>query len=231
MYRLHYAPDNASLIVRLALDEMDLRFETVLVDRRIEAQKSAAYRRLNPRGLIPVLETPGGAMFETAAILIWLTEQTGQLAPGPGDPGRAVFLSWLVALSNGVQTDLSHLTHPDRYVGDAPEAQAVLGAQAHRRIREMLGFLDARADSGAPWFAAEAPTVLDLYVAVILRWLALYPQGATDWFRLADWPRLAALARRIEARPSVQRAIEAEGLGATPFSAPLYPDPRAGSAT
>ena len=57
-YRLHYAPDNASLIIRLALEEIGVPYETVLVDRRSRAQDTTAYRALNPAGLIPVLETP-----------------------------------------------------------------------------------------------------------------------------------------------------------------------------
>ncbi|MCB2144531.1 MAG: glutathione S-transferase N-terminal domain-containing protein, partial [Rhodobacteraceae bacterium] len=67
MYVLHYAPDNASLIVRLVLTELNQPFETALVDRRVRAQDGAAYRALNPNGLIPALETPGGAIFETGA--------------------------------------------------------------------------------------------------------------------------------------------------------------------
>ena len=85
-YRLHYAPDNASLVIRLALEDMGLPYETVLVDRTTREQDSAAYRALNPAGLIPVLETPQGPVFETAAILLWLADTHGQLAPAPADP-------------------------------------------------------------------------------------------------------------------------------------------------
>jgi len=42
VYRLHYAPDNASLITRLALDEMGQPYETVRVDRRKSEQKTPA---------------------------------------------------------------------------------------------------------------------------------------------------------------------------------------------
>ena len=42
MYVLHYAPDNASLIVRLALEEMGLPYRTVLVDRARREQDGAA---------------------------------------------------------------------------------------------------------------------------------------------------------------------------------------------
>ena len=50
---LHYAPDNASLIVRLALEEAGLPYRTVLVDRAANAQRSPAYMALNPAGRIP----------------------------------------------------------------------------------------------------------------------------------------------------------------------------------
>ncbi|MGA0924606.1 MAG: glutathione S-transferase, partial [Lutimaribacter sp.] len=38
--RLHYAPDNASLIIRLALEELRLPYTTCLVDRARTAQKA-----------------------------------------------------------------------------------------------------------------------------------------------------------------------------------------------
>jgi len=53
MYELCYAPDNASLIVRLTLEEMGAPYRTRLIDRSKQEQRSAAYRDLNPRGLIP----------------------------------------------------------------------------------------------------------------------------------------------------------------------------------
>ena len=59
-YLLHFAPDNASLCIRLALEELRLPYQTALVDRDINAQRSPAYLALNPNGLIPVLETPHG---------------------------------------------------------------------------------------------------------------------------------------------------------------------------
>jgi len=56
--RLHYAPDNASLIVRLVLEDLGVPYETVLVNRAAGGQREAPYLALNPNGLIPVLETP-----------------------------------------------------------------------------------------------------------------------------------------------------------------------------
>ena len=71
-YVIHYAPDNAVLIIRLALEQRGLPYHAQLVDRAAQAQRAPAYLALNPNGLIPVLETPQGPLFETAAILLWL---------------------------------------------------------------------------------------------------------------------------------------------------------------
>ncbi len=67
-YALHYAPDNASLVIRLALEGMGLPYRKELVDRAHNAQDSAACRALNPNGLIRVLGTPQCPIFGTAAI-------------------------------------------------------------------------------------------------------------------------------------------------------------------
>ena len=64
-YRLHYAPDNASMIVRLVLEALRQRYEVILVDRAMRGQNEPAYLALNPNGLIPTLETPDGSIFET----------------------------------------------------------------------------------------------------------------------------------------------------------------------
>jgi glutathione S-transferase len=228
MYRLHYAPDNASLIVRLALEELGVTYETVLVDRARQEQKSAGFRALNPMGLIPALETPHGPLFETGAILLWLADQHGTLAPAPDSPARGAFLSWLFAVSNGFHADLRQLFYPALY---ADTDEAAHRAKTRLRLTAHLERFDRLAADGPGWFAGNAPTVLDLYCGALLRWLALYPKGDTDWFALADWPALAALARSLESRPSMQAAQAAEGLGPAPISAPRYATPPEGRAT
>lgn len=76
-----------------------------------------------------------------------------------------------------------------------------------------------------------ALTIRELYLAVLLRWPALYPVDVDrSWFDLARWPNLHSLAERIEMRDSVQAAACAEGLGSKPFSNPQPASPPEGSA-
>lgn len=230
-YRLHYAPDNASLIVRLALEELGQPYATVLVNRATREQDSAAYRALNPAGLIPVLETPDGAVFETGAILLWLADRHGALAPAPGDPARGDMLKWLFFVSNTLHPALRISFYPDRYIGSDAAAQARLRAHMQGEIARHLDTLESAADDLPALFDGAAPTVIGLYLGPVLRWLALYPEAETGWFDLNRWPRLHALAAALETRASTAAAIAAEGLGPVPFTAPQPPDPPEGSAT
>ncbi len=230
-YRLHYAPDNASLIVRLSLDELGAPYESTLVDRTAQGQRARAYLALNPHGLIPTLETPQGPIFETAAILLWLADSHGALAPAPAAPERGDFLKWLFFTSNTLHAGLRMLFYPEKYTGPDPVAQAALRSAMQGAIKTHLKTLETLAATQPPYFNAIPISALDLYIPVLLRWMALYPRGGTDWFDLASTPHLAAHAARIEQRDSVKAAILAEGLGETPFSNPSPPIPPEGSAT
>ncbi len=229
-YRLHYAPDNASLCVRLALLRAGAPFETVLVDRRVRAQDAPAYRAINPHGLIPAIETPDGPLFETGAILLWIADRHGAgLAPAPGDRDRGRVLSWLFWLSNSLHPALRLLFYPDRHVAGDP---GPLVARTRERVAGMLDSLEEQAPGLAPWLGSpDGPSVLDCSLCPMLRWLALYPPGSTGWFDLGRWPRLLDVARRMDGRPEALAAARAEGLGPAPFSAPVPPDPPEGSAT
>jgi glutathione S-transferase len=224
MYVLHYAPDNASLIVRLVLDGAGLPYRTALVNRARRQQDSPAYRALNPTGLIPTLETPQGPISETGAILLWLAD-THQLAPAPGHPDRPVFLKWLFFLSNTAHADLRQIFYPHQY---AP-------AEAHRAHREItaarmlrhFALLDAAAARHPRLFAPATP--LGTYAVTLTRWSALYPPQGPRWFDLAAFPALEALARAQEVRVETPVIARAEGLGPHPFTRPEQPNPPEGS--
>lgn len=229
-YRLHYAPDNASLIIRLALDELCQPYETVLVDRAQKAQLSDSYRALNPAGRIPTLETPQGPISETGAILLYLGERHGALVPTADDPARGAFLNWLFYVANTLHPDVIALFYTPRYGPDqaVPEMRAAL----HRRIAAHLHTLETQATARlSQWFCAAQPSALDLYVAALLRWLQLYPDPETAaHFDISPYPTLTAMCARLETRESVARLQVAEGMSARPFTAPQPPNPPEGVA-
>jgi glutathione S-transferase len=224
MYVLHYAPDNASLIVRLVLDGAGIPYRTALVDRRARQQDSPAYRALNPAGLIPTLETPHGPLSETAAILLWLAD-THRLGPPPDHPDRPAFLKWLFFLSNTAHADLRMIFYPHQY---APvEAHRAHHEITAARMLRHFALIEAAAERHPRLFAAASP--LGVYAVTLTRWSALYPQNGPRWFNLHDFPVLAALARAQEARVETPVIARAEGLGPHPFTRPEPPNPPEGS--
>jgi len=224
MYTLHYAPDNASLIIRLVLDGAGIPYRTHLVDRATRQQDSAAYRALNPTGLIPTLETPVGPVSETGAILLWLSD-LHHLGPGPGDPERPAFFKWMFFLSNTAHSELRQIFYPHQY---APAD----GHHAHfeimsTRMKRHFALLDAAARQWPKLFAPARP--LGVYAIVLTRWAVLYPVNGPRWLDLADYPALEALAAAQEARVETPVVARAEGLGAHPFTRPEQPNPPEGS--
>lgn len=229
MYELYYAPDNASLILRLVLEEAGLLYRACLVDRSIRQQDSEGYRALNPTGLIPTLVTPQGPISETAACLLWLSEAHPEagLAPKPGAKNRQIFLKWLFFLSNTLHADLRQLFYPTQYVPEfaVQDHAALLSA----RLLRHFGLLESAAQQTPALFAA--PSLLGAYTAALMRWPMLYPKDGARWFRIHDFPALHAMALTLEQRPATLAAAKAEGLGPTPFTAPQYACPPEGSAT
>ncbi len=224
MYTLHYAPDNASLIIRLVLDGAGLPYRTALVDRATRQQDSAAYRALNPTGLIPTLETPHGPISETGAILLWLAD-THHLAPDPAEAERPVFLKWLFFLSNTAHADLRQIFYPHQY---APaDAQGGHLKIMSTRMLHHFSLLETAALQHPTLFAAGTP--LGVYTIVLTRWAQLYPVNGPRWLDLGRYRTLEALARAQEARAETGIIARAEGLGSHPFTHPEQPNPPEGS--
>ncbi len=206
MIELHYYPGNASLFPHMLLRELGCPFELKLVDRTHGAQTSAAYLKLNPNGKIPVLVDDGEAIFETAAIGLYLADKFPEagLAPPPGDPQRAAYYRWMVHLSNTPQAEYRAWYYPHEFVDDpalAPHAKTAAGERlmaGFERIAALLG--------SGPWLLGERFSAADLYLLMLLIWGAPLPR------RPIELPGLRAHAERVLARPAVRATLAFEEI-------------------
>jgi glutathione S-transferase len=205
---LHYYPSNASMTPHILLRELGLPFELQLVDRTQAAHKSPAYLKLNPNGLIPVLQDGDLVLYETAAIVLHLVDSHPQagLAPAVGTPQRAEFYKWLVWLSSTVQAMMPHYFYSDRLVAPGNAAGAAeVKAQAEARIGAMLDQIEARL-AGQPWMLGDHYSALDPYTFMLCRWTRGMQRPARSLPHLGPW------LQKVLERPAVQAAIAAEGL-------------------
>lgn len=210
MIELHYYPGNASLFPHMLLREAGAAFALKLVNREENAQKSAAYLKLNPNGLIPVLVDGQTVVYETAAIAMHIADRfpDAGLAPRVGTPERADYYRWMLHLSNVLQSGFRAWFYPHEFVADptasetAKVAAGVAMTQAFDRIADQL-------DQG-PWLLGGTFSAVDLYLLMLTRWGRTLPRPARDI------PPIGAHAARVLDRPKVQEAFAAEGLAA-PF--------------
>ncbi|MEO1724530.1 MAG: glutathione S-transferase family protein [Pseudomonadota bacterium] len=210
---LYSYPDCASHVVRMVLEELGADYHDEIVDMRAGAQRSAEFLRLNPRGLVPVLadEASGTTLSETGAILHFLAEWSGRLAPSPADmPARGAYLQWLYFLSNTLHADAQVQYYTERYVG----ADLAEGARpsVQVRMRAHYAMIDAViAERGGPWLLGRELSMCDFYLGGCARWSLIAPRHAPlEPQAVTGPPHLNALLKRLEERSSVIRAFDAE---------------------
>ena len=210
MIELHYFPGNASMAPHILLEELGEQFRLRLVDRAVNAQKSPAYLKLNPNGLIPVLVDRDLVIYETAAICLHLvdTHAGAGLAPAAGTPERAHFYKWLVWMTNTVQATLLLYFYPERMVDEGNAAGAAqIRAHAEAKIGGMLDQLDRQlASHGGPWLLGEAYSALDSFAFVLCRWTRGFGRPAREL------PHLGPYLQRMLVRPAIRRVIATEKL-------------------
>lgn len=206
--QLYYYPGNANLAPHMLLEELGVPHELVLVDRGVNAQKSADYLKLNPAGRIPVLVDGDLVLFEAAAICLHLcdTHPRAGLTPALGTPERAHFYKWLMYLTNTVQTEMLFYFYPERLAASEVN-QAEVKRHAEARIADMFDLLDkSYAEQGGPWFLGRQFTAVDCYLLMLARWTRMMARPARERAHLGPY------LRRLLDRPAIARAFAAEGL-------------------
>ena len=208
MLQLHYHPSDASIAPHMLLEEIGAPFELKLVDRSVNAQKSPAYLKLNPNGLIPVLADGELVLYETAAICLHLvdTHPDANLAPAFGTHERAHFYKWMAWLANTLHATVVPFFYPARWADDA-SAIAQVKAHAEARTGALLDLLDAElARHGGPWLMGDTYRAVDAYALMLCCWTRHFKRPARDLLHLGPY------MRRVRARPAVQRVLRREGL-------------------
>lgn len=211
MIELHYYPSNASMAPHVLLEELQIPFELVLVDRARELHKSDAYLQLNPNGLIPVLRDGDLTMYEAAAICLHLCDHHPEagLAPAVGSHERAHFYKWLFWMSNTLQSTLTLYFYPERWASpDQLQGATALRARAEAKVGALLDHLEVElARHGGPWLMGETYSALDPYALMLCRWTREFGQPARNL------PQLGPYLHRMLQRPAVQRAFATEQIG------------------
>jgi len=206
--KLYYSPGACSLAPHIALEETGDRFELSRVDIAANQQNSPEYLRINPNARVPALTDGDWVLTEAPAILRYIAARHPAAGLWPWDPREeARCAEWLNWLSSTIQPAFVHVRRAARYASNphAIEDVAVTGKKnAHelwRKVEEKIG--------RGPWALGERYSVADALLLVYWIW----GRGPVLGFDMAnEFPQWSTHARRLGARPAVQRAFAAEGL-------------------
>jgi glutathione S-transferase len=201
MLTLHYAPKTISIAVAIALEEVGLAYDTVLVDFTTGAQAKAPYLDVNPKGRVPALVTGAGTLTETGAILELIAETSGQLIPET--PFAAARMREVMFYLAGTM----HVNHAHKMRGRRWANQQSSFDDMTAKVAETMAASCAYLEDSLALdpFVSTNLSLADPYLFVVLNWV---PGDGVD---LAAYPKLAAFHAMMQARPSVQ-AVIAKGM-------------------
>lgn len=198
--KLYFKAGACSLSPHIALIESGLPFTLDAVDFVTRTTASGSeLAKVNPKGQVPALQLDNGEILTEGAVIVqYIADQAPQskLAPTNGTFERVRLQEWL----NFIATELH------KSIG--ANFNAKLDANAKQVFKDKVaGNFDwLSTQIKGQYLMGDTFTVADGYLFNMLSWL---PHVGMD---LKKWPVLQAYYDRVAARPSVQKALAAEGL-------------------
>jgi GST-like protein len=214
--QLYYFPTPNGHKVTIALEEMGLPYEIVLVNILDDAQSSPDFLEISPNGRIPALvdrDLTGERVkiFESGAILQYLGRKSGGRFYPPNEARRSWIDAWVFWQMSGLGPMSGQVNWFVR-VSKVPERDPRDSAYAIKRytkeVRRLYRVLDNEL-AGKEYLCGEY-SVADM---ACWPWVDKYHGNAGE---LVDFPNISAWRDRVAARPAVQRAMKiAEDWGTT----------------
>ena len=214
MIRLHHVPGSRSMRVLWLLEELGLDAEIREWSMTDGSLRSPEFRAMSPAGRIPALEIDGAAIFESGAIVQYLTEREGRLAPVIGTPDRAAFLEW-ISFAETQANILQNLNFHHIFLRPEAARSIAMTVLDTKRLgvtmKAVEGALSGRAYLLGEFTAADC--MMGFNIDAMFRFV-----------REEGFPNLIAYRDRLHARPAYQRAI-AKGGGDAIYTQSFYPLP------
>ena len=189
--------------VHIALEELGLQYKVIPIDIGAGDQFKPEFLAISPNHRIPAIVDPDGpggkpfTLFESAAILIYLSEKNGGRLI-PKDPiGRYKCLEWMMFQMGGVGPMFGQWNHFGAYAPEKiPYAIERYGNEAKRLTRVLNNRL-----SETQWLAGDEYSMADI---ITFPWIRGAERRNID---LADYPSVKRWHDEIAARPAVQRGV------------------------
>ena len=189
--------------VHIALEELGLPYKVIPINIGQGEQFKPEFLAITPNHRIPAIVDPDGpggkplALFESGAILIYLSEKTGGKMI-PADPaGRYACLQWLMFQMGGVGPMFGQYNHFANYAVDKIPYAIERYTNEVKRLHRVLETRLAE----TPYLAGEEYSIADI---ATFPWVRNPDRRGIDF---ADYPHIRRWHDAIAARPAVERGV------------------------
>lgn len=206
--QFYAAPTPNGVKVSIMLEEIGLPYEPHYVDISTNESKDPAFISLNPNGRIPAIIDPHGpggeaiGMWESAAILVYLAEKTGQLIPSAPGP-RYEALTWVFFQMSAMGPIFGQLGFFLRWGGKDYEDKRPQQRFVDESKR-LLGVLD-RQLADRDWIVGSYSIADITTIGWVNALVTSYDAG--DILGFGNFSNITAWLERGLARPAVQRGL------------------------
>jgi glutathione S-transferase len=199
--QLYFSPGACSLATHIVLRELGLPVDLKRVDTKTKQTADGAdFYAVNSKGAVPALKLDNGQVLTEGVVLMqYLADHKGDstLLPKFGTPERYRVLEWLNFITSEVHKAYSPLWNPS--------ADPKVKEYALANLEKKLDWTNQQL-TGGKYLTGDSFTVADAYLFTVINWTYFLN------IDLGRWPALKEFHARVAARPSVQEALEAEGL-------------------
>ena len=202
MIELHYWPTPNGHKITMFLEEAGLPYEIKPVNIGRGDQFKPEYLKISPNNKMPAIvdtDPLGGgeplSIFESGAILLYLTEKAGKFIPA-SIRERYVVMEWLFWQVGGLGPMLGQNHHFNRY---APEKIPYAIDRYVNETRRLYGVLDQRL-AGRDFIAGSDYSIADM---AAYPWIVPYEAQS---MQLKDFPNVQRWFERIGTRDATRRA-------------------------
>lgn len=186
-----------------AAEEAGVAYRIHWLDVSKQAQREAAYKAVNPFGIIPALADGAFSLFESAAIVTYLCERAGALVPPSGTPARALYDQWCFAALNTVEPPVFQLMIATTLAKDAAWANE-RAPQLRDAALARLAVLDEHLSGRS--YLLDAFSGADILMGQVLNFVV-------DPSLIEGFANVRGYHARLQARPAYARARAAQSGG------------------
>lgn len=181
MLKLYGGVFSRASIVKWYLEELEVPYEFVLIDMQAGEHRSSEYLQINPCGKLPAIADGDFLLWESGAILLYLTDKYGKNSLSPEE--RGILSQWVLFANATLGTGIFVEANREK---EMPRLLTPLNEIFERQ----------------PFLLGDQFSVADVAVGSMLAYIPMMLK-----LDLSEYPAVVNYIKQITERPAFQKSI------------------------